>query len=363
MILNNYIKSIFSFFIYLTLCLSAIANATENTALNKLMTDTVVPFISGAKIPGTAIAIYYKDQEYYFNYGFADKKKNIPVTENTIFELASITKIFVTTLLAVEVKEGKIHLSDSAIGYIPRLAKIRGLPINNVKVVNLATHTSGFPRQMEQFGVQKGDINGFYNLLSIWRPSVPIGTQYKYSNIGFGFLGSVVEEAAGNTLPVLLKQKITQPLGMTHTYFKVPEDQKNLEAQGYRPDKRPAPYYIAANFLGGGALRSSAVDLMQFMKANLGIKVGNASPQLLSAMQFAQQPHFFVKPRFVMGLGWQRVKHGQGLLITKNGGNQGFSTFIGFSPSKQIGVVVLTNQAKSKATLLGNQILKGLLAL
>ncbi|MCL9683703.1 serine hydrolase [Legionella maioricensis] len=363
MILKRSLKSIGSLVILLTIFLSPSVQAAGDDAVSQLMAKTAKPFISDKQIPGAAIAIYYNGQDYYFNYGFADQNKTTPITENTIFELASITKIFVTTLLAIEVQAGKLSLNDPIVKYIPKLANTQGLPINKVQVVNLATHTASFPRQMEQFGVGKGNIKAFFNRLKTWQPQVPIGSQYKYSNISFGLLGFVLVKATGEPLARLLSENITQPLGMNNTYFTLPQDRWALQAQGYRPNHNLAPRYVPANFLGGGALRSSAADLLKFMKANLGIKVAQASPQLLSAMELAQQPYFVVKPGFVMGLGWQRVRHGQGLLITKNGGNIGFSTFIGFSPSKKLGVVVLTNQAKGKATLLGNQILKGLLGL
>jgi len=339
------------------------ADTSGRTAINQLMADTAAPLITNNQIPGVAIAIYYNGQDYYFNYGVANKRTQVAVTQDTIFELASITKIFVTTLLALEIQDHKISLSDPIVNYLPALAKTGGLPVDKVQVVNLATHTASFPRQMEQFGVGRGNITGLYNRFKSWQPFAPIGTQYKYSNVGFGLLGAVIEGAAHNSLTALLSQNITNPLGMNHTYFTVPQSLSSNEAQGYRPNNNPAPKYVAANFLGGGALRSSAADLLKFMKANLGVKVGQASPQLLSAMQLAQQPNFVVKPQFVMALGWQRVRHGQGLLITKNGGNQGYATFIGFSPSNQLGVVVLTNQAKGKATLLGNKILRALLNL
>ncbi|WP_058534220.1 serine hydrolase [Legionella saoudiensis] len=333
----------------------------ENKPLKQLISKTAEPFIVKQQIPGMAIAIYYKGQDYYFNFGYADSEKKLPVNQNTIFELASITKIFVTTLLAYEVNAGTLKLRDPVVKYIPALANTTNLPIDKVEVINLATHTASFPRQMEQFGVNKGNIKAFFNRLKTWQPSVAIGSQYKYSNVSFGLLGNVLVHATGEPLARQLREQITQPLGMNNTYFTLPPDKMALQAQGYHPNATPAPHYIPVNFLGGGALRSSAADLLKFMKANLGIKVEQATPQLLSAMQFAQQPHFVVNPRFVMGLGWQRIQTKQGLLITKNGGNQGFSTFIGFSPAQKLGVVVLTNKAKANATQIGNQILRKLL--
>ncbi|MFJ1268684.1 serine hydrolase [Legionella lytica] len=335
--------------------------AQDEKPLEQLITNTVEPLINKQQIPGMAIAIYYNGHDYYFNYGYADREKKRPVTANTIFELASITKIFVTTLLAYEVNAGSLKLSDPVVKYLPALANTTNLPIDKVRVINLATHTASFPRQMEQFGVNKGNINAFFNHLKTWEPQVPIGSQYKYSNVSFGLLGNVLVHATNKPLARQLRERITKPLGMNSTYFNLPPEKIPLQAQGYHTKSNPAPHYVPANFLGGGALRSSAADLLKFMKANLGIRVEQASPQLLSAMQFAQQPRFSVNPKFALGLGWQRVQSKRGLLISKNGGNQGFSTFIGFYPNKKLGVVVLTNKAKANAAQIGNQILHKLI--
>ncbi|CEG57143.1 serine hydrolase [Legionella fallonii] len=356
----HFFKTFLSMFSVLSLLTTSAQASDNNTTVNQLVNKTVKPFLANNQIPGAAIAIYYNGQDYYFNYGIADKSKNTPVTKDTIFELASITKIFVTTLLGVEVQAGKLSLTDPVVKYIPQLSNTRGLPIDQVQVVHLATHTASFYRQLEQFGIKAGNVKGFFNKLKTWQPKTPIGSHYLYSNVSFGLLGYVLVNATSEPLANLLRENITQPLAMNNTYFTLSPDKLSLQAQGYRPNNNPAPHYVPANFLGGGALRSSAADLLKFMKANLGIKVENSSTQLLSAMQFAQQPHFIVKPQFVLGLGWQRIKRGQQLLITKNGANIGFSTFIGFSPSKQLGVVVLTNKAKGKAAKVGNQLLNKL---
>lgn len=344
--------------------LSSLVMATpaDDAAVQQVMDSTVPAFMANNQIPGMSIGVYYKGKDYFFNYGVSNKQNNTPVTKNTIFELASITKIFVTTLLAVAVQDNKIQLNDPIVKYLPALANTSGLPIDKVKVVDLATHTASFPRQMEQFGVVSGNINGLFKRLRNWQPNVPIGSQYSYSNISFGLLGAVLEGATNLSLTQLLQQNIVNPLGMTHTFFRIPANLAEYQAQGYGPRGNPTPRYVPTNFLGGGALRSSAADMLAFMKANLGLNVGQASPALLSAMKAAQQEHFAIKQQFNMALGWEQVRRGQGLLITKNGGNQGFSTFIGYSPSRLLGVVVLSNKAKGKTTKLGHQILHGLLS-
>lgn len=339
------------------------AQNNSKDGIDKLVNNVVNPFMAQEQITGASIAIYYNGKEYYYNYGYADKNKKIPTTKDSIYELASITKIFVTSLLAIEVKAGTLKLSDPVVKYTPQLSGVQGQPINKVTVVQLATHTASFPRQMEKFGVRAGDVNGFFNQLKHWKPNAPIGTRYLYSNVSFGYLGYVLANAVGIPLPQLLARDLTNPLGLNHTYFDIPEKYQSFQVQDFNRAGKPIPSYVAKNFLGGGALRSSAADMMVFMKANLGIKPEGVSQKLIDALQFAQQPQFTVRPNFVLALGWQRVKRNNNLLITKNGGNPGTSTFIGFSPDKKLGVIILFNQGKSKATKLGNQLLNGMLAM
>lgn len=149
---------------------------------------------------------------------------------------------------------------------------------------------------------------------------------------------------------------------MPHTFIVVPKDKLVFQAQGYNRKGAPAAFYQPTYYYGGGALRSSSKDLMQFMKANL--KVPSSAPtQLLEALQLTHKPYFKVRDGFTMGLGWQRQYRLNTLLLTKNGGSRGFSTFMGFSPPLQLGIVVLTNKAKVQASSLGNQLLQKLIIL
>jgi beta-lactamase class C len=345
---------------YATFLFSHCALAQANPAINLqgIIDPIVQTSMQQTATPGIAIAIHYGGQDYFFNYGLANKQQNIAVNQNTIFELASITKIFTSTLLAISLQQGKIQLNDPIVKYLPALNQTQNLPIDQVKVVNLATHTASFPRDITDFGVAKTDQAGFYQQLAKWQPSNPIGSQYLYSNVGFGLLGKVLETANGQDFITLLNQGIVGPLNLSNTFVLVPADKTNLEAQGYRQNGEPAPFYTPNFLYGGGALRSSSADMLQFLDANMG--VGNVNSTSFSAMQLTQQSYVTVKPTFAMGLGWQRMFRNGNLFMTKNGMNQGFNTFVGFSPLHQYGVVVLTNKRDGNASRIGNQILNQL---
>ncbi|CZI90379.1 Beta-lactamase precursor [Legionella pneumophila] len=98
----------------------------QPSRLDNVINQLVQPFIYAHQTPGLAIAIYYNGKDYYYNFGFADRKSKKPVTKNTIFELASITKIFISTLVALEVQKGKLNVTDYAVQYTPELSKTNG---------------------------------------------------------------------------------------------------------------------------------------------------------------------------------------------------------------------------------------------
>lgn len=331
--------------------------ADERSELQRWIERAVVTHQQKQAIPGVAVAVYYRGDDYYFNYGFADKSLRKPVSEKTIFELASITKIFTTTMLAMEVQTGRMHLDDPVVKYLPGLSQNRNIPINKVTLVTLATHTSGFPRDVEGFGIEKGSDKSLMSALKKWRSKQRIGSHYLYSNVGFGLLGKALEGAEQKSYQALLSNEITLPLAMSQTWVQVPGNQAQLQAQGYRASGKVSPGYVPLNLIGGGALRSSSSDLLKFLKAYLGVPDSAISQNLALAMRLAVRPFYDVNSRMVMALGWQRVtRHGK-TYITKNGMNQGFNTFIGFNQKNRFGVVVLTNKRDGMASKLGAAIL------
>lgn len=335
-------------------------NAHAQSNLQSIVDQKAKAFMQNQGVNGAAIAIYYQGKDYIFTYGYANKEKKVPVTKDTIFDLASVTKIFTTTLLATQIQANKIKLTDPIVKYLPTLTTTKNLPVDQITVLRLATHTAGLPHQQTALESGNDDESSLMKGLTQWKPAQPIGSQYAYSNVSFGLLGLVLEQATGQQYMPLMSKYVLQPLNMSHTIVDIPSNLMSLHAQGYNRRGLPSKLF-QSNFLkGGGGLRSSIADMLNFLKANLNIPIANAPASLLQAMQFAQQPQYTVNPHFIMGLGWQRITRNGKLFITKNGSNIGFSTFIGFIPDKKLGVVVLTNRNAAKAGGLGWDLLQQL---
>lgn len=342
-----------SFFVFSDGSKKAISNGNDKSSVH-VVDQLINEFMHKQAISGVALALIDGESEQTISYGLADKSTQSPVTEHTIFELASVTKVFTTTALALHVLKGDMALDDPVINYIPALSNQHGA-IKKVTLLELATHTSSFPRVGGDWHL--GGARKIFLFLEKWHPQVKIGTRYAYSNLAFGLLGYALENVERKTYEEVIRENILLPLGMESTFTQVPSSHASEYAQGYTHEgkmaKRRQPGYIP----GSGALRSTSKDMLRFLKANMGL----AGPEKLQeAMKLAQKPYYKVREHFEMGLGWQRFEHEGTLIIDKNGGLAGFTSYIGWIPGKRLGVVILTNKGKARTTEVGRSILEHL---
>lgn len=314
-------------------------------------------FIAEKDIPGLAVALYYHGHTYFYNYGVTDRSTQQPVTSDTIFEIGSLTKTFTATLIAEQILNHKMNLTDPVVNYLPASVKTQNGAINQVTLGELATHMSGLPRIPRGLTLaQRASFTetDLMNYVAQWQPDAPIGSEFNYSNIGFGLLGYALAGEAGQPFATLLQQKILTPLGMASTSIDYAVDQSRY-ATGYDANGQQTMYWPKSAWAAGGAMRSTAHDMMKYLEANLGIQSANTSPQLLRAMQLAQKP-LVSFDTFQQGMAWV-IKNG---VINKGGLTAGFSSGIALMPNEKMGVVILTNKAKARPVQLATQILQQL---
>ena len=312
------------------------------------------PWIEKEQPPGVIVVVHRHGGTEFFPLGEANRERGVAVTADSIFELASITKVFATTSLAIEVKEGRMQLNDPVAKYLPALGQ--GHDIRHVTLEQLATHTSSLPRTPPPHPDGVWDREAVMQWLAEWRAPHPPGTKSLYSNLAVGVLGFAIAHRENKPLQEVWDRQFLHPLGMQHTVFEIPEGLQGQLVQGYSPKGRPVERAVQnGGWPAGGRLCSSGRDMGKFLKANLGEDVGH--PRITQAMHFAQQPRFKASERMTQGLCWQRVMLDGELVIDKNGGLTGTSTYIGMVPGKKTGVVVMANRGKCNATAIGRKLL------
>jgi len=314
---------------------------------------------------GVAVAVRMNGTTSFFNYGFANNAQNRRVTEDSIFNLGSVGKLFATTSLAEAVKQGQLSLDDPVAKYVTELQ--RGGDIRPVTLGQLASHTSGLPRVPQQYEHwHRGNYTwpDFVRFLNSWKtdPKHEPGQQYLYSNAAMVLLRVALERRFNTRFAALMQERITVPLGMNSTALPLPRDLLGRAVQGYgqmgKPIGRPGEESGTFKWPGAGQIYSSSRDMAAFLAANMG-ELPDRRP-MENAMALAQQPVFTVNPHFKQGLAWQVVSAGNLTIVDKNGGLPNTSTYIGFAPQQKLGIVILVNRGKQHATGIGRQILHAL---
>jgi len=183
--------------------------------------DSILQSYCNPNEPGIAIGIVKGGEVVYKNSkGLADLSNNLPITDTTAFNIASVSKQFTALLTLIAEKEGKLKLSDDIRRYLPELKDIP----DKITIQQLANHSHGLPNysnliEMIGFGLSTpiSSQKAVETLLSIKQLNFNAGTQYQYGNSGFILLAEILKRVYGTPFPILMQEKIFGPLNMTHT--------------------------------------------------------------------------------------------------------------------------------------------------
>ena len=351
---------------------AATAAGADDAEVERVVRQHVQPMLIAAG--GMAVVVHIDDRTLFFNYGMADVARKEPITSDVLFNLASVTKVFISTLLAQAVKQGEVALDDPVAKYVTELQQ--GGDIRKVTLAELASHTSGLtrtPQQYEPWHRGPYKLPDFIRYLNSWKAddAHQPGKQEIYSNSAFFLLALALQRRFNTPIAKLMDARVLAPLGMSSTVMPVPT--ANARGQlapafcrravlGYnfdaRPVGEPGNQLGTFNWPGTGQLYSSARDMAVFLAANLGALPDHRALQ--EAMALAQTGMFTVNPRFTQALAWQVVHNGDITFVDKNGGLSNTSTYIGMIPQKRLGIVILSNCGGEPATRIGRQIMLAL---
>ena len=260
---------------------------TGEQPLPPLVQTHIREFMEKSKAPGVSLALYFQGEEFLASFGYADLTHKRMVSTDTLFDLASITKVFTSSALAVEILRGRMSLKDPVIKFFPGVKTPKG-GFNKITLSDLATHTSSLPRDPPQHS-KKNSTQSLISFLEEWKPSSPIGTKFLYSNLGFAVLGQAIANLEKTSYIEAMRMLILNPLNMSSTEVHVSPTLSMRYAEGYDKEGKLQNHFPPLIWPGGGGLRSSARDMLQFLKANLG-KAG--PPKLIRAMQLARKRDF-----------------------------------------------------------------------
>ena len=290
-------------------------------------------------IPGYALVVIHHGKTLLQKgYGFADKEALVPVTPQTVFGLASVTKTFTALALLLLVDDGKASLDNTLDKYYSGLSP----EYQHVTLRQLATMSAGVPKE----GI--GDNRGlswqqeFIDVQNRPLAFVP-GTKFQYANLSYRILGGVIERASRKSYMEFLKQRVLDPLGMTQTMptdgtfaqpMAVPYDESGKPLGGYKQ--------TSTNF-ASGMLASNAVDLAKYAHALLDQKLlSSAGYQTLWKSRQGLSDVEKGRPS-PWAFGWGAGTSGGHSHVGMNGGLPGIASSIFVVPDDQLIIIGLAN--------------------
>jgi CubicO group peptidase (beta-lactamase class C family) len=329
------------------------SNNPMQTALDKIVDSVARTYIDKGSKAGLSVGVIKDGKTHIYHYGMADKdKKELPL-DNTLYEIGSITKTFTGMLLAQALLEKKVNLDDDIRQYLtdsyPNL-EFKGSPI---LIKHLANHTSGLPGMPADIYAQKGyDINNPYKhytsemalaYLHKIKLDTLAGIKSAYSNYGTGLMGIILERIYKMPYQELLTKYITIPLSMNNTKIEIAPSDSIRFAKPYKEQGKKGFYWDLTGLGAAGAIRSTVVDMLKYAHAVFEAKD--------AATQLVQKPIFKDKSNTEIALFWHLTTTKQGdTRVWHNGGTGGFSSFCGFSRSKNLIVVMLSNCSSNVTT-------------
>lgn len=337
-----------------SLIASMTLTATPGGALD--MENLLQEYTENNGTPGVAVGLIDQGEIQFFSCGRMSLE-GPPVSEDTLFEIGSITKVFTTLALMDMVNKGEVHLDDPVEKYLPEveLAKLKGITLRH-----LATHTSGLPRWPENCWAPKDPANPYaeisadhlYECLRVCELRALPGTQFEYSNIGMATLGHILSICREKSYEELIQERVAQPLSMQETKVSVNPEMQGQFASGYHLGQEVSHWDLPSPVAGCGALRSNIRDMTKFLAANMG-----EASLLSQAMQKCHEEQFSPTPGLAVGFGWVLSNSNQAELVWHNGGTGGFRSYLGFNPKTKRGVVILSNSTEDWPDELGLVIL------
>jgi len=328
----------------------ASAFASEDTAPSpESIADALLqPLVDDHKIVGACVGIHIGGSDWIKGYGRVKLDSDVAPDAETVYELASISKVFTGVLLAQMAMSGDVSLEQPVRELLPDSLIVPTFEGNEIRLHHLSSQNSGLPRMPANFHPADDKnpyadytVEKLYEFLGQCKLKSRPGEKYAYSNLGVGLLGHSLALKAGKSYEELLVERILAPLEMNDTRVVFTERMLAHEAPPHDKDRAPTSHWDIPTFAGAGGLRSSVGDMMKFARANLG-----APPSPLTTfMGESHKERIRVKENLGVGLGWHlsTFKELDEPIIWHNGETGGFRTFFGLLKNRKIAVVVLCN--------------------
>ena len=321
------------------------ANKNDRIALFRESVDKILNQLDRKQGPGMAVWVEVDGEVVYSKWaGLAQREKRIPIDGDTTFELASASKPLTAALVIQLAEAGLLQLDDAAIKWLPQLPPVWG----TITIRNLLNQTAGIPDYMSQINSTKLlGLDGLTNkqLLQRWetgnRLNFNPGTQIEYSNSNYVLLAEIASSACGTGFGQCLRERIFEPLGMTHTRVESEDSSRGeVLALNYALSKKTKGILLKTE--GPTGIYSSLNDIALWLQAYQAGKIVSKAGTTLMTTPVLSSPVFESGERY--GMGWVLPPEDKKIgSYTHAGQKDGYRTLISANTTDHVNYIILSN--------------------
>lgn len=293
------------------------------------------------KVPGVLVAVVVRGDEHVFALGSIASRR---LPRGDCWEIGSITKVFTGMLLADMSLRCEVRLEDPVGLHLPDDVAER-LPLLDLQptLEDLATHHAGLPSVPLSWLIRSRGPDPYAKLSEEMvfdqlgrKTRQPKHTKFRYSNLGMGLLGHILERVAGQPYATLVRERLLDPLGLDHIGVGTCRSGSEM-VQGFRKGK-PTPPWTFGALAACGAMRSTPADLLSLARSALDPPTGRVG----DAMRLAAEARRDGPARDMrIGLGWMTRSGPTRDVIWHNGGTYGASSFFAVDRRRSMAIIAL----------------------
>jgi CubicO group peptidase (beta-lactamase class C family) len=335
----------------------------------------VTAVMKASEVPGAAIAIV-EDGKVTLSRGYGVKKLGSPdpVGTDTLFQIGSTTKAFLTAGLAILVDEGKIGWDDRVIDHLPWFRMYDPWVTREITIRDLLTHRAGLAKgQGDLLFVPFNTLTRAESVrrLQHLKPATSFRSTFAYDNVLYMVAGQLIEEVTGQSWEKFTEDRILRPIGMagsvTNDIDRLASPRRafphgrNGELRGVGPQQLfdEDKVKLAANTGPAGAIAAGADDMARWLQVQLAAgRIPGSEQRLFSEARSAEMfqpvvpvpvaplppPLTGLTPQFRgYALGWIVQDYRGHKVVQHSGGTQGFRTIVALLPEKNVGFVIVNN--------------------
>lgn len=301
-------------------------------------------------IPGVAVGVLYEGEETIAGFGVTSVENPLPVTPKTLYQIGSITKTYLGTLVMRLVEMGKLDLNVPLKTYLPDLQLQDAAAMNEATLFHCLTHTGGWlgdyfddtgrgPDAVARMVVQMGQLP----------QQTPLGTVWSYNNAGFYLAGRVIEVVTGKPFETAMQELIFDPLELRDSFFFAEDVISRAFVVGHEKAGDQVvvlrPWALARSAHPAGGIICNIPDLFRYARFHMGDGTLPNGERLLShaSMLDMQTARYASTDPQSVGLTWYMREIKGAKMFGHNGATNGQVTSLQISPDHKLAFAILTN--------------------